>query len=33
MFDILPEGRINYLRVIENRLEIDWVVIEIDNVE
>ena len=33
MFDILLERGINSLRVIENRLEIDWGVIEIDNVE
>ena len=32
MFDILPERGIN-LRVIENRLEIDWGIIEIDIVE
>ena len=33
MFDILLERGINSLRVIENRLEIDWGNIEIDIVE
>ena len=33
MFGILLERRINSLRVIENRLEIDWGIIEIDIVE
>ena len=33
MFDILLERGINSLRVIENRLEIDWDIIEIDIVE
>ena len=33
MFDTLLERGINYLRVIENRLEIDRVIIEIDIVE
>ena len=33
MFDILLERAINSLRVIENRLEIDWGIIEIDIVE
>ena len=33
MFDILLERGINSLRVIENRLENDWVIIEIDIVE
>ena len=33
MFDILLEGGINSLRLIENRLEIDWRIIEIDIVE
>ena len=33
MFDILLERGINSLRVIENRLEIDWGIIEIDIVE
>ena len=33
MFDILLEIGINYLRVIENRLEIDWGIIEINIVE
>ena len=33
MFDILLERGINCLRVIENRLEIDWEIIEIDIVE
>ena len=33
MFDILLERWINSLRVIENRLEIDWGIIEIDIVE
>ena len=33
MFDILLERRINSLSVIENRLEIDWGIIEIDIVE
>ena len=33
MFDILLERGINHLRVIENRLEIDWGIIEIYIVE
>ena len=33
MFDILLERGINPLRVIENRLEIDWGIIEIDIVQ
>ena len=33
MFDIMLERGINSLRVIENRLEIDWGIIEIDIVE
>ena len=33
MFDILLERGINSLRLIENRLEIDWGIIEIDLVE
>ena len=33
MFNILLENGINSLRVIENRLEIDWGIIEIDIVE
>ena len=33
MFDILLDRGINSLRVIENRLEIDWGIIEIDIVE
>ena len=33
MFDILLERGINSLRVIENRLEIDWGIIKIDIVE
>ena len=33
MFDILLERGINSLRMIENRLEIDWRIIEIDIVE
>ena len=33
MFDILLERGINSLHVIENRLEIDWGIIEIDIVE
>ena len=33
MFDILLERGINSLRVIENRLEIDWGIIEIDIVD
>ena len=33
MFDILLERGINSLRMIENRLEIDWGIIEIDFVE
>ena len=33
MFDILLGRGINSLRVIENRLEIDWGIIEIDIVE
>ena len=33
MFDMLVERGINYLRLIENRLEIDWEFIEIDLVE
>ena len=33
MFNILLERGINYLRMIENRLEIDWGIIEIDIIE
>ena len=33
MFDILLEKGINSLSVTENRLEIDWGIIEIDIVE
>ena len=33
MFDILLEREINSLRLSENRLEIDWGIIEIDIVE
>ena len=33
MFDLLLEREINSLRVIENRLEIDWGIIEIDMVK
>ena len=33
MFDLLLEREMNSLRVIENRLEIDWGIIEIDIVE
>ena len=33
MFGILLERGINSLRVIENRLEIDWGIIEMDIVE
>ena len=33
MFDIMLERGINSLRLIENRLEIDWGIIEIDLVE
>ena len=33
IFNILLERGINSLRVIENRLEIDWGIIEIDIVE
>ena len=33
MFDILLERGINSLRLIENRLEIDWGIIAIDIVE
>ena len=33
MFDMLLERGVNSLRVIENRLEIDWGIIEIDIVE
>ena len=33
MFDIFLERRINSLRLIENRFEIDWGITEIDLVE